>query len=290
MFGLLNLNKPAGFTSRDAVNRVQNLVRPDKVGHAGTLDPIATGTLVLCVGAATRLIEYVQRMPKRYIATFRLGETSPSDDIELPTTALEEAPTPSESEILAQFDKFLGDIQQVPPAYSAIKIKGKKAYDLARAGHAPELKARPVTIYKIELLRYDYPELVLDIKCGSGTYIRSLGRDLAKSLGTSAVMSALERTEIGPFRSCEGLDPKQVDLYTIEQNLLAPSIAVAEVPKLVLSDQQITEIQFGRMIRSPIEAGIDEVAAIDDADQLLAILSVGKDGQLKPTKNFIAVN
>lgn len=290
MFGLLNLNKPAGFTSRDAVNRVQNLLRPAKVGHAGTLDPIATGTLVLCIGAATRLIEYVQRMPKRYVATFRLGETSPSDDIELPTSPLEKASIPSESDILAQFGKLLGDIQQVPPAYSAIKIKGKKAYDLARAGQAPELKPRPVTIYEIDLLRYDYPELVLDIKCGSGTYIRSLGRDLAESLGTGAVMSALERTEIGPFHSSEGLDPKWIDLPAIEQNLLAPIIAVTEIPKLVLNEQQITEVQFGRMIHSPIDIGVDEVAAINKAGQLLAILTVRKDGQLQPTKNFIATN
>ncbi len=290
MFGLLNLNKPVGFTSRDAVNRVQNLVRPFKVGHAGTLDPIATGVLVLCVGQATRLIEYVQRMPKRYVGTFLLGQTSPSDDIELPSTFIDNPAIPSEAEILASLGQFLGEIQQIPPAYSAVRVNGKKSYDLARAGKMPELAARTVKIREIVLLRYEYPELVLDIRCGSGTYIRSLGRDLASSLGTGAVMSALERTEIGPFCSSEGIDPSQINEELIKQNLLDSSIAVTEMTQIKLSDEQANELRFGRFLNLPIPPNVKEVAAMSQDNELLAILSPREDGQLQPTKNFIATN
>ena len=207
MFGLLNLNKPKGLTSRDAVNRAQRITgKRVKVGHAGTLDPIATGVLVVCLGPATRLIEHVQRMPKRYRGTFLLGCRSPSDDVELEPKLLTDPPIPTREQVEAALPAFVGDIQQVPPAYSAIKLGGQKAYDLARRGDAPDLPPRPVTIHAIGVARYEYPELVLDIHCGSGTYIRSLGRDLAAALGTAAVMSELERTAIGEFRVEDAVD------------------------------------------------------------------------------------
>jgi tRNA pseudouridine55 synthase len=202
MIGLLNINKPTGKTSRDVVNHVQRLVRPAKVGHAGTLDPLATGVLVVCVGPATRLIQYVQQMPKRYRATFLLGCRSDSDDTELEVTPVD-APAATRSAIETALPNFVGTIQQRPPAFSAIKVKGKRAYDLARNGEQIQLEARPITIHGIDIVSYDYPELVLDIRCGSGTYIRSIGRDLAEQLGTAAVMSALERTEIGRFRATD---------------------------------------------------------------------------------------
>jgi len=191
MFGLLNLNKPAGMSSRDAVNRVQWLARKMtgekvKVGHAGTLDPIATGVLVVCLGPATKLIEHVQRMPKQYRGTFLLGRRSPSDDVELEAEPLTNPPIPTADEIAAALPAFMGEIQQTPPAYSAIKIKGRKAYDLARRGEQVEMTPRTVTIHSLDIVRYEYPELVLNIRCGSGTYVRALGRAVAKSLGTAA--------------------------------------------------------------------------------------------------------
>src|SRR5436190_8799230 len=199
MFGLLNVDKPSGLTSRDVVNRVQRLVKPHKVGHAGTLDPLASGVLVVCVGPATRLIEYVQRMPKRYLATFLLGRRSETEDIEGAVTELTDTPVPTVEQAHGALPNFVGRIQQLPPAFSALKVDGQRAYALARKGETPDLQPRPIEVYSVELVEYSYPQLVLDIRCGSGTYVRSLGRDIARALGTEAVMSALVRTEIGPF-------------------------------------------------------------------------------------------
>src|SRR5262249_43555691 len=155
---------------------------------------------VICVGQATRLIQYVQRLPKRYRATFLLGRHSETDDTEGEITLIEGAPQPARAEIEAALSKFIGDIEQRPPAHSAVKIAGRRAYKLARQGRAVEIAPRTVTIHSLNILRYDYPELELVVECGSGTYIRSLGRDLASALGTAAVMSALERTAVGGFR------------------------------------------------------------------------------------------
>src|SRR3954465_13086591 len=161
-FGVLNVHKPKGITSRDAVDRVERLVRPAKAGHAGTLDPLATGVLVICVGQATRLIRFVQRMPKRYLATFLLGQTSETHDIEREVAGIPNAIVPTCEAIERLLPQFMGDIQQRPPAHSAIKIGGRRAYKLARKGADFELAPRTVTIHQINLLRYEYPELKLD--------------------------------------------------------------------------------------------------------------------------------
>src|SRR3569623_809810 len=142
--GVINLNKPSGITSRQAVDVVKRLVRPAKTGHAGTLDPLASGVLIVCVGAATRLIEYVQRMPKRYTGTFLLGRSSPTEDIEGEVSELAGAPQPSLGEIIAAAGRLTGEIMQRPPAYSALKVAGRRAYDLARAGHEVDLQPRPI--------------------------------------------------------------------------------------------------------------------------------------------------
>src|SRR5438034_4937061 len=157
MFGLLNVDKPAGWTSRDVVNRVQQLVRPHKVGHAGTLDPLATGVLVIALGPATRLIEYVQRMPKSYQGSFLLGRTSDTEDTQGTVVELPTASIPAKEDILAAIPKFVGTIEQRPPAYSALKIAGQPAYKLARRGESVELVPRRVEIYSIEFVRYEYP-------------------------------------------------------------------------------------------------------------------------------------
>ncbi|MBU4397786.1 MAG: tRNA pseudouridine(55) synthase TruB, partial [Planctomycetes bacterium] len=224
--GILNLNKPAGISSRRAVDLVKRLVRPAKVGHAGTLDPLATGVLVVCVGAATRLTEYVQRMPKRYLGTFLLGRRSPTEDVEGDVTELSDAPVPTHAQIAAAAECFVGRIAQRPPSFSAIKVKGRRAYKLARGGQRVQLPARPVNVYRIEVKAYKYPELVLDVECGGGTYIRSLGRDLAESLGTAAVMSALTRTAVGNFRIEQSVDPNVLDCSNLTGWLQPPLAAV----------------------------------------------------------------
>ncbi len=295
-FGLLNVNKPAGATSRDVVNRVQWLlkqiakadgIRAAKVGHAGTLDPIATGVLVLCVGSATKLIEHVQRQPKRYRGTFQLGRRSPSDDVELPAEELIDPPIPTREQIEAALGPFVGEIQQVPPAYSAIKIGGEKAYDLARAGKAPEMKPRTVTIHELSVVAYDYPELVLDIHCGSGTYVRAIGRDLAQSLGTAAVMSNLERTAIGEFRVEEAVTFESFSEENLVGQLLPAGLAVVGVPRVEISRAEAEGLRNGRFLDRPQAPRGEELAGFDSSGRLVALLKPRGNGRLQPTRVFV---
>lgn len=288
--GLLNIDKPAGVTSRDVVNVVQRIARPAKVGHAGTLDPLASGVLVVCVGWATRLIEYVQQMPKHYRATFVLGQQSPTDDIEGEITQLVNPPIPTLEEVSAALPDFLGEIMQRPPAYSAIKVQGRRAYDLARRGKTPELKARPVTVHHLDILRYEYPELQLAIRCGSGTYVRSLGRDIAEQLGTAAVMSALQRTEIGSFTVNEAVTPEQITKDSLQDLLLPPGRAVEVLPHVQLNAMQLEEVSHGRAIQLDPSLQIDEsneVAAVDTAGNLAAIMKPVGDSNWRPLRNFL---
>lgn len=292
MIGVLNVNKPAGMTSRAVVDRVERLVRSAKVGHAGTLDPLATGVLVICVGQATRLIQYVQRMPKCYHATFRLGVRSQTDDVEGEVVPVEGAAEPSRDALDRVLTKFVGEIQQRPPAHSAIKLAGKRAYQLARRGVEVELQPRSVMIYELAVRRYDYPGLELDVKCGSGTYIRSLGRDIGESLGTGAVMTALERTAIGKFRAADAIAVDQLSAESLQQNLQPAITAVAELPRVTLTDAQLFELRHGRPImagwlkNAPKSAGGREIAAIDQNGWLAAILGERANSELWPVNNF----
>lgn len=291
MFGLLNLNKPAGWTSRDVVNRVQNLVRPAKAGHAGTLDPLATGVLVVCIGQATRLISHVQQQPKTYAATFLLGRSSASDDIESEVVEDPSAHEPTRTDIEAMLPRFLGSIQQRPPAYSAIKVGGKRAYDRARRGEDVQLEPRPVEIYELAIDGYCYPELQLTMHCGSGTYVRSLGRDLAEALGTSAIMSALTRTAIGEFTVEDAIDVESLDSIELADRLRSPLLAVPHLSRITLSEAQATEIRHGRLIRTSevttsTPADDEVLAAVSDDGQLLALLCEKRPGWLGPTCNF----
>lgn len=291
LIGILNVNKPAGCTSRRVVDHVERIVRPAKAGHAGTLDPLATGVLVVCVGQATRLIQYVQSMAKTYRATFLLGHQSETDDIEGEVTIVADAPMLALETIAQVLPRFTGTIQQTPSAHSAVKIAGRRAYKLARAGKKVEIAARPVTIHRLSIRRYEYPELELDIECSSGTYVRSLGRDLAIALGTVAVMSALERTAIGDFQLEDAVELQQLTPETCNQYLQPALGAVADLPRLAVSEAQQVELQHGRPI-SLYSAQLDihrqspayRFAAIKN-DQLVAIL-VARNAQLWPEINF----
>ena len=295
-FGILNVDKPAGLTSRDAVNRVERLFRNVKCGHAGTLDPLATGVLVMCVGPATRLIQYVQRMRKQYRAVFQLGRRSATDDVEGEVELVAGAPEPTRAEVEAALPQFLGDIQQRPPPHSAIKIGGQRAYDLARRGEEFELSARTISIYHLEILRYAYPELELAIECGSGTYVRSLGRDLAAALGTAAVMSALARTAIGDFRVEDAVALDALTNDSVTQHLQPPLTALKDLPQIALNEKQLAELRHGRPIEmrnikcptAAAAAPITEWAAVDPAGRLAAILFEKHPSQLWPARNFEA--
>lgn len=287
MHGLLNVHKPPGVTSRDVVNRFQRLLKPAKVGHAGTLDPLATGVLVVCVGQGTRLVEYVQLLPKTYLATFLFGRRSDTEDVEGTVELLPEARQPERGEVDAALPKFLGEIQQRPPQYSAIKVAGRRAYDLARRGQTVELAERPVTIYRLEVVEYAYPELQLRIECGSGTYVRSLGRDLAESLGTNAVMSALTRERIGSFQLDEAIDPNHATAEVIQSSLLPLARACESLPQLRLTEAEVTEIRNGRRITRPDLMMLGPIAAVDAAGRLVAIVAAAPEGQLRPEKVFL---
>jgi tRNA pseudouridine55 synthase len=293
--GILNVDKPAGLTSRDVVNQIERLLGKPKCGHAGTLDPLATGVLVVCIGQATRLIQYVQRMPKHYRGTFLLGRRSATDDVEGDIEDLADAPQPTRAEVEAALPAFLGDIQQRPPSHSAIKVDGQRAYDRARRGEEFELPARTVSIHRLELLRYEYPELELSIECGSGTYVRSLGRDLAAALGTAAVMSALVRTAIGQFRVEDAVQLDGLTTEAVDANLQPPLAALRELPRIALTDRQLVELRHGRpidvrdLVRPPAEATSPaEWAAVDPAGRLAAILFEKLPNQLWPARNFEA--
>lgn len=205
MNGLLVIDKPAGMTSRDVVNLAQRwFPRRTKIGHTGTLDPLATGVLVLCIGSATKLADTIQRLPKTYTTRVRLGANSDTDDADGMITQQVATP-PSRDRILMALGQFQGDIQQSPPAFSAIKVEGKRAYDLARRGRAVSLQPRSVRIDTIVMDHYDWPWLDLTITCGKGTYIRSIARDLGEALGTGGLVQTLRRTRVGPFTADDAL-------------------------------------------------------------------------------------
>jgi tRNA pseudouridine55 synthase len=295
--GVINVVKPGGITSRAVVDRVQRLVRPAKAGHAGTLDPLASGVLVVCVGAATRLIEFVQRQPKRYTGTFLLGRHSTTEDIEGEVTQLADARQPTRDELQAAAQRLVGTISQRPPQFSALKVAGRRAYDLARRGEKVDLAPRDVKIYQCRLAEYEYPRLVLEIECSGGTYVRSLGRDLAESVGSCAVMSALVRTAIGHFQLEAGWPLERLDAITLGQALLPPAEAVRGLATRVLTSDEAARIARGQTIAAlasrptdnvPTDnVPTDEFAAFDEQGRLVSILGHRDDGSLGPLRNLV---
>ena len=200
MNGIVVLDKPPGISSARAVDAVKRLIpRGTKIGHAGTLDPFATGVLVLLVGRATKLCESLMSQPKAYDATVKLGATTETLDPESPEMATGSAAPVTRDAIERALLSLRGTILQRPPAFSAMKVDGRRAYDLARSGRAPDLEPRPVTVYSIELRTYNWPLVELTIDCGRGTYIRSLARDLGEMLGVGGYLTQLRRTRVGEF-------------------------------------------------------------------------------------------
>src|SRR5262245_30326921 len=198
MNGLLVIDKPSGMTSRDVVNRVQKwFPRKTKIGHTGTLDPLATGVLVVCVGAATRLADYVQAMGKSYASRFCLGATSTTDDADGEVTETPNVVPPTLRQIDEATATFMGNIEQIPPAVSALKVDGQRAHDLVRQGKDVKHAARTVRIDDIRVKNYEWPFLDVEVDCGKGTYIRSIARDLGAALGCGGLVLTLRRTRVG---------------------------------------------------------------------------------------------
>lgn len=226
--GILNLDKPAGISSAHAVNRVKRLLpRGTKIGHAGTLDPFATGVLLLLVGKATKLCESLMGQRKGYRATVKLGARTATDDPESPEELVEVVSVPGEADVRAAAGRFVGAIFQRPPNFSAMKIGGQRAYKLARSGETVELAERTVQVYELRVVTYHWPLVELEIECGRGTYIRSIARDLGEALGTGGYLTRLRRTFIGEYREAEAVTLETLQKDGIERYLLPAGTSVA---------------------------------------------------------------
>lgn len=277
MMGILNCDKPVGVTSRTLVDIVQRRLRPAKVGHAGTLDPLASGVLVLAVGSASRLVPYIQLYPKTYEAAFSLGRSSPSADLEFELTEHPELAVPTHEQLLRAARQLTGRIQQTPPLYSAVKVGGRRAYDAARKDQTVELRSRQVEVHQFEIVEYDFPTVRARIVCGSGTYVRTLGTDLAALCGTRAVMTELRRTAIGPFRIDNAVSIETLRDADLAAHLRPARDGVMMLPELHMSASEVVEISHGRIIRAEWKPenptrGIEEIAAIDPEGRLRGLL------------------
>ena len=287
IFGLLNIDKPGGPTSHDLVAAVRRGTRVKKVGHAGTLDPLATGVLVLCLGPATRLSEYVMRSRKRYRARVHFGVVTDTYDAQGEIVARSDA-LPERAAVEAALADFRGAIEQVPPMYSAIKRGGRKLYELARAGQDVERPPRAVTVYRLALLDWQPPFATLDVECSPGTYIRSLAHDLGQALGCGAHLAALQRRASGRFRVEDAVPWDEfraaMEAGTWQQYLLPPDLALADAPAVHLSAEQAARVLHGNTIAAREVAG-DLARAYDPAGRFVAVLE-RRGADWKPQKVF----
>ncbi|HEX8428560.1 tRNA pseudouridine(55) synthase TruB [Hymenobacter sp.] len=208
---VLLLDKPLTWTSFDVVRKVKNTLRIKKIGHAGTLDPLATGLLILCTGKKTKEIDLIQAQEKEYTGTFRLGETTPSFDLETPVDAELPFEHLTEAAVRVATAPFIGLIEQTPPLFSAVKVNGERAYEVARRGEEAVIKSKQITIKEFEITRLELPEVDFRVVCSKGTYIRSLARDFGAALGCGAHLTKLVRTRIGEYQLAESLNIEQIE-------------------------------------------------------------------------------
>ncbi len=288
---LLITNKPSDITSRAVVDIVQQVANTSQVGHSGTLDPMATGVLLLAVGSATRLVEYLHELGKVYVAEFELGKTSDTLDVTGKVQPVDIFPIISRQQIEDECRRWVGPVLQVPPRYSAIKIQGKRAYAMARSGIEFTPAPREVFIESIEVLGFCYPLLSLRICCGSGTYVRSLGRDIAAGLGTSAIMTRLCRLAIGPFTLDEAVSLEQLrSLEAIQRGLVNPVRGLPHWPKVELDPTLVKAAGHGKLLElAGVAPAAHRVAALDCQGNLVALLSRGNAANYwKPFRVFQA--
>lgn len=267
--GIIPINKPSGWTSFDVVNKIKHMVYPNKVGHLGTLDPMATGVLLVVVGKATRLFDIMQEKTKTYVATFEFGyETDTLDSTGKITENNEYIPTMEEIEKV--LPEFIGKINQIPPKYSAKSINGVRAYDLARKGVEFDIPAKIVEIQSIEILDYKDKKLILEIKCGSGTYIRSIGRDMAYKLNTLATMTELVRTKAGSFDILDCYEIEQINKENIENQLIKID-KILDYPIIELSEIERKKLLNGLILDLELADGIYKLNNEFDTQALVKI-------------------
>ena len=292
MEGILNIDKPAGMTSHDVVGRVRRVAGMRKVGHSGTLDPAATGVLVVCLGRATRLIEYLVGRPKTYHGVVRLGQTTDSYDAD--RTITQERPIPeglTPEQLETVLETFRGDILQIPPMVSAIKKDGKKLYELARQGITIERPARPVTIYQLAQLNLNLPEIELRIQCSAGTYIRSIAHDIGEILGCGAHLNSLRRESVGEFDLESAIPLDHLTPENISSHLKPPMFAVKHMPRLDVTEEETVDLLNGKLVQKESHQ-LKEVAqgtlmqTYDPAGQFIGLVTANGDF-LKAKKMFV---
>lgn len=294
--GILVLNKPTGVTSRSLVDKVTRLLPRSKVGHAGTLDPLATGILIVCVGAATRLVQNVQDLSKGYRTHIRLGARSDTLDADGRIEVEASPRIPSFDEIEEAVRPLVGTVNQRPPAFSAKKIHGQRAYDLARAGKALDLAPQPVRIDRITITRYAWPHLELEIDCGGGTYIRSIARDIGDALGCGGFVETLVETRTGPFTLEEALDPATLSAQSMHAELRPCLDAVPNMQRLELDAAQVEAIIQGkrlptRELRGESHGVSGQVALLNSEGTLIALAELDlAAGWVQPRKVLIELS
>ncbi len=303
MDGILNINKASGMTSHDVVAKIRKLLKQKRVGHAGTLDPAASGVLPICIGQGTRVAEYLSESGKAYQAEIILGVVTDTYDSEgtvvrtTNVTDLHRDPM-YRTHIEEALQQFIGPQMQMPPRYSAIKIQGQPAYKLARAGEEIPLEPRPITIYRLEFLRWLPPRLTLTIECSKGTYIRSLAYDLGERLGCGAHLGTLVRTRSGPFSLSESITLEQLEQAigwgtgTVQEYLHPIDLALQQYPALVLDDTSVEPVLHGNAFRYKEQGELPAASlarVYDAAGRFLAIAQWNAErGFWQPKKVLIA--
>jgi len=301
MDGIIAIWKPEGWTSHDVVAKTRRILSTKRIGHAGTLDPMVTGVLPLCVGRSTRVVEYMQDRPKAYEATLRLGIATDTEDISGEIIEQAEVEGITEAMIADVLQSFIGEIDQVPPMYSAVKVDGKRLYELAREGKTIERKSRKVTIHHIELnacsLQGEQPEFTFTVQCSKGTYIRTLCVDIGKALGFPATMAALTRTVSSGIRKEQCVTLEQLEELKLSGELSAKLIssadAVDHLPKcIVKSNKRIFALQGQKLYWSDVtgHSMLEDKSLIrlfDEEDLFIGIFEIDAEKNLvKPIKVF----
>ncbi len=288
--GIVLLDKRLGVSSNKALQEVRRLFNANKAGHTGSLDPLATGLLPLCFGEATKVSALMLDDNKRYQVVVQLGVMTDTGDAEGTVIEIKPVPELSVDDILACLKKFTGEIDQVPPMYSALKLNGKKLYELAREGITVERKARHITIFDLKLLGFSKDQLTLDVFCSKGTYIRSLAEDIGHDLGCGGTVKELRRLEAGQFNINDARTIEQLTAMD-QQSLLACLINVDKplehLPSVQLSDEQAISINYGQSVElSPLPNAIIGTVRMYRAEMFLGLGEMALDGKLAPKKLF----
>ncbi|MEN8183408.1 MAG: tRNA pseudouridine(55) synthase TruB [Myxococcota bacterium] len=288
--GFLVVDKPAGWTSHDVVDAARAWLGTRRVGHLGTLDPLATGALPLALRDATKLIPYLEAGPKRYRGIVRLGEETDTLDAEGQVVRRHPGPLPGEAALRSALEGLCGDIEQVPPMYSSVKRAGVPLYRLARRGEVVEREPRKIRIERLELLAYDPPDVEIDVLCSPGTFVRVLAADLGRELGCGAHVRTLRRTRSGPFGLAEAAPPELLEQEGQDGRLLTrviPPERALGFPSLTLSREEVRRVRHGGEIAVPREARLavgDRACALDAEGTMLAVLEVRANRQLRPLR------